>query len=57
MCNRYRISAKQATVMRAYGLDPPDGSAEEALALVKPYDGPMRSQVETPRGNMIGVDA
>ena len=34
-----------------------DGSAEEALALVRPYPGPMHHQVETPRGDMIEIDA
>ena len=34
-----------------------DGGAEEAAALVKPYDGPMHHQVETPRGDLIEVDA
>lgn len=34
-----------------------DGSTEEALALVRPYDGPMHQQVETPRGDLIEIDA
>ena len=34
-----------------------DGSADEALALVKPYAGPMHHQVETPRGDLIEIEA
>ena len=31
-----------------------DGSQDEALALVRPYDGPMIEQVETPGDELVG---
>jgi hypothetical protein len=34
-----------------------DGDTADASALVQPYDGPMHHQVETPRGELIEVDA